>query len=117
MANSPAPAGRHQPVQEIRLGAVKAAIWQNDTDSSVRFNVTFQRLYREGETWKSTDSFGRDDLLLLAKIADRAHSWILEQIGAATSAPSATASVEDTALTDKRLPKRPSVVKGREPGA
>jgi len=28
--------------------------------------------------WKSTDSFGRDDLLLLAKVIDQTHSWILQ---------------------------------------
>jgi hypothetical protein len=38
--------------------------------------VTFERLYREGEQWRSTTSFGRDDLLLLGKVADLAHTWI-----------------------------------------
>ena len=31
----------------------------------------------EDETeWKASDTFGRDDLLVLAKVADQAHSWI-----------------------------------------
>ncbi len=68
-----------KPVREIRLGSIKAAIWKNQTEKGVRFNTTFSRLYREGDQWKSTDSFGRDDLLLLAKVADRAHSWVFEQ--------------------------------------
>ena len=67
-----------KPIDEIRLGAVKVAIWRNDTDHGVRFNATFGRLYRDGEQWKSTDGFGRDDLLVLAKVADRAHSRIHE---------------------------------------
>ena len=29
--------------------------------------------------WKDSTSFGRDDLPLLAKVADRVHSWIFEQ--------------------------------------
>ena len=70
---------KDKPVHEVRLGAVKAAIWKNDTDSGARFNTTFSRLYRDGEEWKSTDSFGRDDLLILAKLADRAHTWIHDQ--------------------------------------
>jgi hypothetical protein len=70
---------KDKPVNEIRLGAIKAAIWKNDTESGVRFNVTFSRLYRDGEDWKSTDSFGRDDLLVLRKVADQAHSWIHAQ--------------------------------------
>ena len=70
---------KNKPVHEVRLGAVKAALWRNDTDSGVRFNVTITRLYKDGEDWKNTDSFGRDDLLLVAKVADLAHTWIFEQ--------------------------------------
>jgi len=28
--------------------------------------VTVSRSYKEGDSWKSSDSFGRDDLLVLA---------------------------------------------------
>ncbi len=39
------------------------------------------RLYKDKEQdqWASTSSFGRDDLLLVAKVADTAHTWIFEQ--------------------------------------
>ena len=67
-----------QPVHEIRLGAVKAAIWENETSVGVRHNVTISRLYKEGDEWRNTDSFGRDDLPLVAKVVDQAHSWIFE---------------------------------------
>ena len=66
----------NKPIHEIRLGSVKAAIWANDTDSGTRYNVKVARLYRDGESWNSTDSFGRDDLPLLAKVVDLAHTWI-----------------------------------------
>jgi hypothetical protein len=68
-----------RPIHEVRLGFIKAAVWKNDTESGVRYNVTFSRLYKDGDSWKSTDSFGRDDLLLLGKVADHAHSWICTQ--------------------------------------
>ena len=68
-----------KPVHEVRLGAIKAAIWANETEKGVRHNVTFQRLYKEGDGWRSSDSFGRDDLLLVAKVANLAHTWIYEQ--------------------------------------
>ena len=76
MANSPAPAPapRNQPVHEVRLGGIKAAIWQNQTEAGVRYNVTFERLYNQEGEWRSTGSFGRDDLLLLGKVADLAHA-------------------------------------------
>ena len=69
---------KQKPVHEVRLGSVKAAIWENQTDTGTRFNVTVARIYKDGEHWKSTDCFGRDDLLLLAKVVDLAHSWIFE---------------------------------------
>ena len=68
----------NKPVHELRLGRVKAAIWENDTTSGVRHNVTLQRIYRDGETWKTSDSFGRDDLPLVLKVADMAHTWIFQ---------------------------------------
>jgi hypothetical protein len=72
------PNQREKPDHEVRIGAVKAAIWRNDTATGVRYNTTFSRLYKDKEEdhWKSTDSFGRDDLLLLAKVADAVHTWI-----------------------------------------
>lgn len=67
-----------KPVHELRLGRIKAAIWANDTEHGVRHNVTVSRLYKDGDQWKETTSFGRDDLLVVAKIADGANSWIYE---------------------------------------
>ena len=72
---------KEKPVNEVRFGAIKAAIWKNDTTGGVRYNVTFSRIYKdkEDDQWKSTDSFGRDDLLVLGKVADAAHTWIHQQ--------------------------------------
>ena len=69
-----------KPVREFRIGRIKAACWANETDNGIRHNVTFGRLYKsDGGEWQDSTSFGRDDLLLLAKVADRVHSWICEQ--------------------------------------
>jgi len=51
-----------QPAHEVRLGQIKATIWRNETQNGVRYNVTFARIYKEGDEWRSTESFGRDDL-------------------------------------------------------
>jgi hypothetical protein len=40
----------HKPVEEVRIGSIKAAIWKNETESAPRFNVTFQRLYHDGDS-------------------------------------------------------------------
>ena len=64
------------PVHDIRLGLIKASIWRNQTKSGERHNVTITRLYKNGDTWKESGHFGRDDLLLVAKVADLAHTWV-----------------------------------------
>lgn len=70
---------KQKPVHEIRLGTIKAAIWANKTEEQhVRYNVTVRRLYKDGQTWKTSQSFGRDELPLVIKVLDRAYTWILE---------------------------------------
>lgn len=68
-----------RPVHEVRLGRIKAAIWENETQNGTRHNVTVSRLYKDGDEWKDSTSFGRDDLPLVGKVVDQAHSWIFSQ--------------------------------------
>jgi len=68
----------NQPVDRVRIGRIEAAIWENQSDKGSTFTVTIKRRYRVNDEWKATPSMGRDDLLLLAKVADLAHSRILE---------------------------------------
>jgi hypothetical protein len=70
----------NRPVHEIRLGRIRAAIWANTTDNGVRHNVTISRLYKDDKTgqWHDSASFGRDDLPLVMKVSDIAHTWIYE---------------------------------------
>jgi len=68
-----------QPVHQIRHGAVSASIWRQETEKGPLFNVTFQRAYKDGEDWKHSTSFGRQNLLVLSLIAARAFEWIGSQ--------------------------------------
>jgi hypothetical protein len=79
----PAP-DKVRPVHVERIGHVRAAIWANDGGpSGVYYVVTASRIYKDGENqWRSTDRFGRDDLLVLAKVLDRAHTWICDTLQA-----------------------------------
>lgn len=68
---------KQRPAHEIRIGAVKATIWPNETSAGVRHNVVISRLFKDsGDEWRQSDSFGRDDLPLVAKVVDQAHDWI-----------------------------------------
>ena len=71
-------ATNNKPTAELRIGAVKATVWENEGGDITRHNVTFSRLYKDGEQWKTTQTFGRNDLLVLAKVADQAHTRIFE---------------------------------------
>lgn len=69
------------PVKTFRLGRIKAAVWENETANKTFFNVTFARTYMDDDKqYHDADSFGRDDLPLVAKVADQAHTFIFEQL-------------------------------------
>ena len=57
-----------KPVAEVRIGTIKAAVWRNETANSTRHNVTFSRLYKDGDQWKTTQS-------LLATICSCWRKW------------------------------------------
>lgn len=76
-----------QPIHEIRRGLVKARIWRKKTRAGVRHCVTVVRLFRNGDTWKESSRFGRDDLPLAQLVLDLAHTWIFQSASAERSTP------------------------------
>ena len=72
---------KQKPVHEIRLGRIKATIWENETEQGTRHNVNVVRLYKDDDEWKQSASFGREDLLLVGLVANLATQWIYEQAG------------------------------------
>ena len=55
-----------KPVKSFRLRGISASVFENTAktkDREVTFHkVSLQRTYRDGDEWKNTTSFGRDDL-------------------------------------------------------
>lgn len=101
-----------KPIHEVRLGCIKAAVWKNEIETGARYNVTFRRLYKDGDQWKTTESFGRDDLLLLGKVADQTHTWIVAQhqehntrdvAGGVKASPPAPAAAASKKVTPCRM--------------
>ena len=71
-----------KPAAKISMFPITAAIWQNQKDGRSFYSVNFQRSYKgEKGNWQHSDSFGLGDLLLLAKVADQAHTEILKLRG------------------------------------
>ena len=79
-------ATNNKPVAELRIGAVKAAVWENEVGGITRPNVTFSRIYRDEDQWKTTHSFGFSNLLSVAKLADQARTLIAQRKAEAASA-------------------------------
>lgn len=80
----------NRPVHEVRLGRIRAAIWENDTENGKRHNVTLSRLYKDDAgAWHDSSSFGRDDLPLVGKVTDLAHTWIFQSASATEPAAGA----------------------------
>lgn len=65
-----------EPIHVIRFGLIKCEIFLRHTRAGDRFNVIISRLFRNGEAWSESKQFGRDDLLLVSKVADLAHTWV-----------------------------------------
>ena len=64
------------PIKECRHRSLRATIWKNATDKGVMYNVTLSRMYKDGDQWKDSQSFGFDDLMNLAKLLADAHTCI-----------------------------------------
>ena len=85
---------KDKPVRVVRIRNIRGNIRGNQPQNGqvVYYNVTIDRLWKDddqvndgGEVtkkgeWHQSQSFGRDDLLLVAKVADLCHTWIYRRI-------------------------------------
>lgn len=68
-----------KPAAKITLYPISAAIWRNENSGQAYYSVTFERSYKDDAgKWHTSGSFNSNDLLLLAKVADQAHTKINE---------------------------------------
>jgi hypothetical protein len=68
-----------KPIWEVRRGLIVVRIWQKRTRQGLRHTVTVTRLYRNGDLWKQSSRFGRDDIPLIRLLLDEAYTWIFRQ--------------------------------------
>ena len=67
---------RAEAVYRLRYGNVEAAVWKNETATGPRYNVTLARVYKDGDEWKRSNSFGEDELLRAARAANDAYTFL-----------------------------------------
>lgn len=71
-----------RPKKQFRMGRIVASIFDQPSDTGTLFNVSITRLYKpdpDKPDWERSTSFNRDDLPIVAKVADQAWTWIHAQ--------------------------------------
>ena len=68
-----------KPAAKISLFPVSAAIWAKSTPKGVFYTVSLERSYKDDSgKWQTSSTLNASDLLLLAKVADQAHTEIFK---------------------------------------
>ncbi len=68
----------NQPTETIRDGALKATIWQNQSESGPYYTVNFGRTYTDDlGNAQTSESFTPGQLLRIAHLATRAYDHIM----------------------------------------
>jgi hypothetical protein len=65
-----------KPVYELRHGLLKVRVWRKRTRSGIRHTISVIRLFRNGDVWKESTRFGREDIPLIRLLLEKAHTWI-----------------------------------------
>lgn len=82
LVKEPETAAGQKPVKIIRLRGVSASIFANHVKSEGKdltfHKVSVERSYKDGQEWKYTTKFGRDDLPVVNTVLQRAWEFILD---------------------------------------
>jgi len=65
--------------REFKHGLINAKVSVRQTKGEFRYTLTIVRLYRNGDQWKESTRFGRDDIPVMRLVLDEAYGWILTQ--------------------------------------
>jgi len=67
----------NQPTFTYRIGSLSATIWENQTNDRTYYRTEIVRRYQDKDgNWQTSSSFGQDELLNVAKLAERAEEYI-----------------------------------------
>jgi hypothetical protein len=75
-ASSPANAPINRPVDRFNDGPVHVSIWEKNGTKGLFRTASFQLRYRDGEDWRTSQSYGPSDIEHLEKAAHEAHTRI-----------------------------------------
>lgn len=66
----------NKPVERFHHGSVNVSIWEKTGTKGLFRTASFQLRYRDGEEWRTSNSYGLSDLDNLEKAAREAHERI-----------------------------------------
>lgn len=67
----------NKPQFTYRIGSLTATIWKNEAKHGSYYNTEIVRNYKDTSgNWQTTTRFSHDDLLNVAKLAERAEEYI-----------------------------------------
>ncbi|MGD9723579.1 MAG: hypothetical protein AB7O59_19755 [Pirellulales bacterium] len=71
-----------KPLKVFRLRGISASVFENHSKNAERSStfhkVSLQRTYRDGDEFKTTTSFGRDELPICIHLMQQAWAFILD---------------------------------------
>ncbi len=65
-------------IQTLAYRNIRCLIMARNTSKGIRHKIAFKRSYQDAGKTFDSESFRVDDLLLIAKLANQAHTWIYE---------------------------------------
>jgi len=85
-------ANKTKPVHTVKLGSIRAAVWRRvNTNGQTRHSVTFERIYKSADGFRSMHDFNAQELVAVIKACELALSWVME-----AETPVATKPVSET---------------------
>jgi len=69
------------PHHVIRRGLIKVQIWKRKSKSGDRYSLSIVRLFRNGNEWKESSRFDRENPPLMRLVLDEAYTWMLTHGG------------------------------------
>lgn len=74
-------AASKKPAHEIKVGLIRATIWENHGEKGRFYAVQLSRRFKQGDDWKTSTSFSGGDLVNVVRATVLAEAWIYEQTG------------------------------------
>ncbi|MAW61969.1 MAG: hypothetical protein CMJ94_14225 [Planctomycetes bacterium] len=78
----------NQPIDTLRDGSIRAAIWKNEGEKGPFFSVTLTRTFQdEAGNYQDSTSFSGTQLLRVSRLAGRAYDRVGELVAAMREEP------------------------------